>query len=372
MKVSSAAAVVCAVAAAGCNFDPNTSQEDPTARNDGAPSIDGRLSADSATVVTCDGESWWNPDFPKRRALAVEAAPFEYTMRLVLDGGTVPSAQDLVEQSALANGQDLRVVRFDGSVWTELDRQILSYDTAGVEIRFQIQEQAGFAGDSERYYLYYGNISAGAELADLTNVYRRWYDFEADAVGSDGSPAFTPRPVGEWQVVDDGGNHVYRANGTNRLSAELAGVDLEDGVFEAQMKVTAPDFGSANHNGLAVRADNFVPSQLDIYAAQLRGNEQVSAISTYRTGNFITTGATTPSTIVVAQWYRLRVEFVAATVNLFVDDALVMSLADAEQLRTGLGLFGFGCEVVFDDVSVRELIFPEPAVTATAEQTYCQ
>lgn len=371
MKFGSAAAVVCAVAAAGCNFNPDTSSGDPTAQNDGAPASDSP-SADSAAVVTCDGESWWNQDFPKRRALAVQAAPFQYTMRLVLDDSTVPTAQELVEQSEIAGGQDLRVVRFDGTLWTELDRQILAFDATSVEIRFQIQEAAGFAGESERYYLYYGNISAAAELADLSKVYRRWHDFEADAVGSDGSPAFTPRPAGEWQVVDDGGNHVYRANGTNRLTAHLAGLEMENGVFEAQMKVTAPDLSSANHNGLAIRADNFVPSELDIYVAQLRANEQVSAISTYRTGNFITTGVTVPSTIAVAQWYRLRVEFASASVNLFVDDSLVMSLTDAEQLRTGLGLFGFGCEVVFDDVSVRELILPEPAVTATAEQIYCQ
>jgi hypothetical protein len=336
MRLGSAVAVVCAVAAAGCNFDPNTSQGDPTAQDDGGPSIDSGSSADSATVVTCDGESWWNQDFPKRRALTVEAAPFEYTMRLILDGGTVPTAQELVEQSELATGQDLRVVRFDGALWTELDRQILTFDAASVEIRFQIQEPTGFGGDSATYYLYYGNVSAAAELADLGKVYRRWHDFEADAVGSDGSPAFTPRPAGEWQVVDDGGNHVYRANGTNRLTAQLAGLDMEDGVFEAQMKVTAPDLLSANHNGLAIRADNFVPSELDFYVAQLRANEQVSAISTYRTGNFVTTGVTVPSTIVVAQWYRLRVEFAATSVDLYVDDTLVMSLTDAEQLRTGL------------------------------------
>jgi hypothetical protein len=365
IDLTRASATLCALTALGCSFDASTRLPDSVSQFDGGPAVD------SATVVTCDGQSWWNPDFPLRRALAVEAAPYAYTMRLYLDGSTVPSAQELVAQSAQSGGQDLRLVRYDGSVWEELDRHIVAFDPAGVEIRFRIQELAGFAGGAASYYLYYGNNSADAPLADLSGVYRRWHDFEGDTIGSDGSPAFNPLPVGEWQVVDDSGNRVYRANGGSRHSAQLAGLDLEDGVFEARMKVTAPDFGNANHNGFAIRVNNFIPDELDAYVPQMRGNEQITAISTYRTGSFVTTGTTMASTIEVAQWYRLRAEFAANTVNFYINDSLSASMTDAEQLRRGIGLFGFSCEVVFDDVSARDLILPEPAVAATVEQSFC-
>jgi hypothetical protein len=350
----------------GCSFDPSSQLQDPATENDsGTADV-----PDSGTVETCDGQSWWNADFPMRRPLAVEQAPYEYTMRLVLDASTLPTAQELVSAS-LAAGQDLRVLRFDGSAWTELDRQILAFDSAGVEIRFRIQESGGFPGDSESYYLYYGNSSPGAPLEDLSRVYRRWHDFEGDAIGSDGSPAFSPLPAADWQVVDDGGNHVYLASGTSRHSAQLAGLEQEDGVFEARMKVTAPDFTNQNHNGLMIRANNFIPNEMDAYVAQQRGNEQVSAVVTYRTGSFVTTGTTLAGPIQPQEWYQLRAEFIGGNLDFYIDDALVISMTDAELLRTGLGLFGFTCDVIFDDVSVRDLLAPEPGVAAAAEQIYC-
>lgn len=366
MIVACASLAVCAAVGVGCSFDTSTRLAQAVEDAALVPQP-----PDSSVVETCGGDTWWNPGFSMRRSLALDPAPYAYTMQLILDATTVPTAQELVDRSLVAGAQDLRVVRRNGSTWEEIDRQVLAFDSNRVEIRFRIQEADGFAGGGAQYYLYYGNSGAGPALADRSKVYRHWHDFEGDAIGSDGSPALNSLPAGEWRVEDDSGNHVYRANGVSRLTAELVGVTAQNAVFEARMRVVAPDFGSANHDGLALRVDNFIPAELDAYIAQLRGSEQVSAIVTYRTGSFITTGVVSAAPIQVQQWYQLRAELSESTIDFYVDGLLVVTMNNAELLRTGLGLFAFDGDAVFDDLSVRDRLPAEPVVAVEAEQEFC-
>src|SRR4051812_11237003 len=70
---------------------------------------------------------WWNAAFAYRQGVTVTAqtvgVPAGYALRVDL-----PHAQWIADDGSLASGDDVRVVRWDGLAWTELDRVL---DTGG-------------------------------------------------------------------------------------------------------------------------------------------------------------------------------------------------------------------------------------------------
>ena len=98
-----------------------------------------------------------------------------------------------------ADGDDVRVVYWDGDSWVELDRSLdefASWDDASTMIWFKTQAAIGAYGSDDNYYLYYSNTSADNPPADKANVFDMWDDF---LNGSD-----PPDGWSEWQ--DDNSN----------------------------------------------------------------------------------------------------------------------------------------------------------------------
>lgn len=135
-------------------------------------------------LVEWGGPNWWNTDYPFRQRIDVSTssttAPDAYTVPVTFDHlGLV--AGSLAE----ANGDDLRVLRWDGSTWTELDRVLdddAAWNAADTTIWFRTTDPIE-AGGTDSYWFYYGNNSPAAPLADPEQVWLLHEDFESGTLG---------------------------------------------------------------------------------------------------------------------------------------------------------------------------------------------
>jgi hypothetical protein len=319
----------------------------------GEPPVDAGEPVDAgvpdAGLPPCD-PLWLDDNLRARWPITADAAPPNYTLRLTLTGAEAAE----VFNTSTASGDDVRVASFDGQSWTELDRVLVSF--AADDVRVDLREAGGDA-----LFLYADHAAAGAPPDEPRNVYRFFEDFEGFNVGDDGNALFVPRPAADWSVEDDGGNRVYRAQGGGRHTARIRNNAQASGVLSARMKLAVAT--QSDHNGLAVRGADLLPADMDAHVVQLRRNEGVSGIVHYRGGSFIQIDTSTPRTIDTGVFYEVEARFIGDTVELFVDGALTDTLGGVQQGENRLGLFGFDVDAVFDDVTLRDLVVPEPAVT---------
>ena len=150
-------------------------------------------------VVTWGGPTWADLDAPFRRRIDVTAgsvlAPDGYTTSFEVDHA------DLVGLDAsLPDGDDLRVWRFDGAAWTELDRVLdddSTWNAADTTIWFRTQEAIA-AGTTISYWLYFGDPVPDPPLADPANVWLATEGFDDGTLG-----VFEDRTGGTgWYAAD--------------------------------------------------------------------------------------------------------------------------------------------------------------------------
>ncbi|MCX9073630.1 MAG: carboxypeptidase-like regulatory domain-containing protein, partial [Candidatus Methanoperedens sp.] len=117
--------------------------------------------------------SWWNASWTYRKQINVTTganSPYKgyknYTVRLTTNTtGT----------KFMGNGNDTRIVYWNGTGNTELDREILNPNSTATNITFMLQANISASSYDNNYYLYYGNPTADAGPNNRTKVYL-WYD----------------------------------------------------------------------------------------------------------------------------------------------------------------------------------------------------
>ncbi|MCB0996361.1 MAG: DUF2341 domain-containing protein [Acidimicrobiales bacterium] len=135
-------------------------------------------------VIEWGGPRWWDGTYSFRRRLDVSAAtvaaPDEYTVVLQFDHAAL-----VASELSLADGSDVRVLRWDGAAWTELDRVLddaSGWNAVDTTIWFRTTEPVG-AASTASYWLYHGNGSPGPVLADPEGVYALYEGFESGTTG---------------------------------------------------------------------------------------------------------------------------------------------------------------------------------------------
>ncbi len=184
-------------------------------------------------VIEWAGPAWWDAGYSFRQRIDVAAgsaaAPDEYTLALAVDHAAL-----VATGLARADGDDLRILRWDGTTWTELDR-VLDDDSAWdrVDTTIWFRTVAPVAADStDTYWLYYGDGGATAPPADPENVLLLTEGFESGTLGD-----FVDRTAGSgW----------YQAQPWTRripitIAAGTVGADLTD----HPLLVTLADAGPA-------------------------------------------------------------------------------------------------------------------------------
>ncbi len=166
------------------------------------------------------GVSWWDHDYIYRRRLTIENSSGSivhegYSVKIEFDDGTIPTAQDLYEEStAGTKGDDFRIVYVGGSE-EELDRHIVEFSESNIEIWFSTQEDISAGGSSSDYYLYYKNSDAEDPLANLGNIYRM------DCAGSKTQITFGSGNTNHGIATD--GDYVYMSSGSQLTKITMDG-----------------------------------------------------------------------------------------------------------------------------------------------------
>ncbi|MGI9611170.1 MAG: signal peptidase I, partial [Acidimicrobiia bacterium] len=135
-------------------------------------------------AITWGGPAWADPLTPFRQRIDITAggvdAPNGYTTPLTLDHSSLVSTG-----LALANGDDARIWRYDGTSWTELDRvldETSSWNNASTTVWFRTQESIT-ANDRISYWLYFGNPTPPPVLDDPSKVWLLREGFEGGTLG---------------------------------------------------------------------------------------------------------------------------------------------------------------------------------------------
>lgn len=314
-----------------------------------------RFSIPAATDATSGGDgadddaplchgatpAWWNAAWATRVHVDTGTAPSGYTLR-------IPASTVLAR--ALPSFDDVRAVSDDGD---EIDRVI-----EGRTIVVKVPA-------SRSLWLYVENPAAGAPLADPANVFLFAESFDTMQIGSDGSPRFAPVAANTWTVAADGANHVYHALNNMRLNAQISSVLLLEGEIEARMRPGPA--GGNNHNGLMVRVTATDLAGFDGFVGQLQEDVDVSRVVEYQNGvSPPVTLAQITRPVDRGTWYDMRVRFAGGVVESYINGTLEVTGANANVDGQMLGLFSHYGDADFDDVRVRAVMSPEPAVALGA------
>ncbi len=151
--------------------------------------------------------TWWNSSsYAYRKKITVsaesESVPSGYSVSVTFDHAALVNA--VPSPKSLASGDDIRIVHWNGSTWTELDRvldPLSAWNNASTKIWFSLVDPIAASGSDGSYYLYYGNASASGPPDDWENVFVVGDDFD-DGTLTTGMTAST---AGTASITETGG-----------------------------------------------------------------------------------------------------------------------------------------------------------------------
>ncbi len=139
-----------------------------------------RLDNTSANSLKASAKStgeWWDSNYQHREKVTIAAetsnVPSGYTQYLEFDHASLVSAS-----KSQADGDDIMIVYWNGSSWTELDRILdptyygKGWNDNDTRILFKIQAQINAGEIDDNYYIYYGYSTAINPPASESNVWR--------------------------------------------------------------------------------------------------------------------------------------------------------------------------------------------------------
>jgi hypothetical protein len=161
----------------------------------------------AAPAKAADG--WWNDAYESRLGVAIEtedALASGYSIK-----ATINHAGWVSEGKSLSNGNDVRVARWNGSSWTQLDRVLAvgsSWNSGNTELYFRTQASIGASTTNSEYFIYYNNASADTPPANANNVYDLFDDFNTA-----GAPN-----ASKWDIATTDGVTISNSGGELRVS----------------------------------------------------------------------------------------------------------------------------------------------------------
>ncbi|HEY47536.1 MAG TPA: DUF2341 domain-containing protein, partial [Anaerolineae bacterium] len=130
---------------------------------------------------------WWDTDYLYRQQITItttsSGVDAGYSVDITFDHETL-----VTDTKSLISGDDVRVVHWTGSGWTELDRALdplSSWDDTSTQVWFALEDPISASSADNNYYLYYGNSSASSPPDDWANVFMVGDDFDDGALTSD-------------------------------------------------------------------------------------------------------------------------------------------------------------------------------------------
>lgn len=198
--------------------------------------------------------SWWDNAYGGRFGLTLmtnDALPSDYTVEV-----TINHQKLVAEGRSRADGEDVRIVRWNGSSWgTERDRVLApgsSWNSASTRLHFRVEAAIAANTTNREYYLYFEQPSASGAPKNGENVYFFYDDFEGSVLDT----------TNRWDVLQEGSSTYSLENG--RLFLRGASAYSPNRLLVTSKEVQAPGFhtytavqvlASHTHGGLDAGLD---------------------------------------------------------------------------------------------------------------------
>jgi len=137
----------------------------------------------SAKVSVAAPRNWWNISYSYRRQITItnniaSTLSSGYSVLLTTDTSSLVSSGKM-----LSNGNDLRIVYWDGTQNIELDRvNGTAFNSANAKIWFKTPREISAGGFDSNYFVYYGFSGALDPPNNGSNVYVWWDSFSTNSL----------------------------------------------------------------------------------------------------------------------------------------------------------------------------------------------
>jgi hypothetical protein len=162
-------------------------------------------------------DPWWNNNWQYRKQITITNSnstttlPSGYQINFTFDSQTLISGGKM-----MTNGSDARIAFQNTSGNYELDRANTSaFNSANTQLFFKTQAQISASGTDNRYYLYYGNPSAGDPPTNTSNIFQKIQS---------GSGT-----VGIWRMDEGSGNYLNDSSGNGYNGTLYNGTNICNG-----------------------------------------------------------------------------------------------------------------------------------------------
>jgi hypothetical protein len=303
---------------------------------------------------------WWNTSYAHRIRISVTTTTSLVTGYSV--SVNVNHAALVTAGKALASGNDLRLVYWNGSAWAELDRVLdnaSSWNNAATTLWFRTQAAIGTNTYDDNYYLYYDNAAAGTPPANPDNVFLMYDDFGGGTVDA------TKWTVTAGTTGIAGGELTVNANSTVYANAAFAfGTATR---WESRVRLSAANANTYLYWG-ASDVDGTTGNYFSFRATTTtyNGRNRSSATGATTTTNF------TPVAPTSYQLYTI--DRVGTTqLDYSVNGAVVVSTTNnvpTAAMRARLANGTAGSQQIYDWVRVRYFVSAEPAASLNTVEDY--
>jgi hypothetical protein len=185
---------------------------------------------------------WWNSNYEYRSQINItarsSAVPANYSISLDIDHAGLVSAG-----KAQIDGEDVRMVHWNGTTWLEIDQALdtnSTWNSTSTKIWFKTRREI-LTSDNE-YYLHYGNPAASNPPANKSRVFTFFDDFETGNLAK-----WTVQIDGLWSVGTDqasSGTYSLKADPTTPVNKTQKwmtanGINETDMVMEAHWRISS-------------------------------------------------------------------------------------------------------------------------------------
>ncbi|MFH1916375.1 MAG: Ig-like domain-containing protein [Nanoarchaeota archaeon] len=307
-------------------------------------------------------EDWWNSSYSYRMQVNItntnaDDISGDYTINFTIN------TTDLIDRTRLQTDcDDLRIVELEGEQSIELDRIVLDCANGSTEVRFRLRNpiQAGVTNAS--YYIYLANPSAQSPPNDTSKVYLLYEDFD------DGTADGWIAHNGIW-VVDS--NAYYQSdNLATYMRASYSNSSWGNYSVDVMINILSGG-ATGGFAGVLFRWQN----ETDHYASILDDRVDPDDSIWFRqwiAGSYTTSPQEyTDVTVNRDVWSPLRIKvFDDAGQDTIraIFDGITHEYNYTAWSSGGIGLMMHGTQAYYDNVTVREFLGKEPAISLGSEE----
>lgn len=313
-----------------------------------------------------EGPPWWDASYSSRQQLTVgnnadTPLPAGYSVKLTLTG---EKATDFFRQSSSAQpGDDVQIVHWDESEWTEVDRYVESFASAEIQIWFVTQDEIPTNGVSRSYWVYFGDAAATEPPADVNKVFLWWDDFHLNTVGK--YTVFRSGLKGNWHKgaisYDEAGERVSVTTGDNinvLVQPPISGGNL---LIEGDLYFTKkfPESGEYSAFVRVIDTNNHYTVLFPVshYDAMIRKVDGGRSVDIANAGKL---------TYPLDTWHHITMGAYEDRIEAWMDGTQITAI-DATFKEGGVGLSVLQANGYIDNIRVRKYVSPEPSVFLSAE-----